>query len=216
MNTTTPDAPPPRRHPAGSDPAMRSRILDGAAQVFLETGFDAASMNDICRTAGVSKSTLYVYFADKDALFEALIEQERARLFEGAEKGLEDDVPLEDKLARYALRLSEILCSDAVIRAQRTIIAQSERKPDLSVRFYEGGAGRAHEPLRRLLDREVGAGTLVIADTTLAAYQLTELCTAGIWRQRLFGKRTEPPDAALLAEQVSSAIDMFLAAYRAK
>ena len=63
-----------RRHAAGMDPAKRDQILDGATKVFLESGFDAASMNDICRVAGVSKGTIYVYFANKEDLFEALID----------------------------------------------------------------------------------------------------------------------------------------------
>ncbi|HVG49092.1 MAG TPA: helix-turn-helix domain-containing protein, partial [Rubellimicrobium sp.] len=54
-----------RRHGAGEDPRKRDQILEGARQVFMEQGYDAASMNDICRAAGVSKGTLYVYFANK-------------------------------------------------------------------------------------------------------------------------------------------------------
>ena len=68
-----PDAAPARRHAAGADPAKRAQILEGAAQAFLEKGFDAASMEDVRRAAGVSKGTIYVYFADKAELFEALV-----------------------------------------------------------------------------------------------------------------------------------------------
>ena len=41
------------RHAAGEDPDKRAAILAGAAHVFLQTGFDATSVNDICRAAGV-------------------------------------------------------------------------------------------------------------------------------------------------------------------
>jgi len=44
------------------DGAKRRQIMDGARAVFLAQGFDAASMGDIARKAGVSKGTLYVYF----------------------------------------------------------------------------------------------------------------------------------------------------------
>ena len=67
------------------DPAKRATILDGAARVFLEKGFDAAGVNDICRAAGVSKSTLYVYFDTKETLFSTLVEHERERLFAGVD-----------------------------------------------------------------------------------------------------------------------------------
>ena len=39
-------------------------------------GFDAASMGEIAREAGVSKGTLYVYFDSKEELFEAIVEEQ--------------------------------------------------------------------------------------------------------------------------------------------
>ena len=64
-------------HPFGDeDSSKRRQILDGARRVFMDLGFDGASMNEIARAAGVSKGTLYVYFADKNRLFEAIVEAE--------------------------------------------------------------------------------------------------------------------------------------------
>ena len=62
--------------------AKRRQIMDGARTVFLSAGFDGASMNDIARAAGVSKGTLYAYFASKDDLFEAIIRGEFAQAAE--------------------------------------------------------------------------------------------------------------------------------------
>src|SRR5580692_1825404 len=58
------------------DSSKRRQILDGASKVFMDLGFDGASMGEIARAAGVSKGTLYVYFADKNRLFEAIVERE--------------------------------------------------------------------------------------------------------------------------------------------
>ena len=58
---------------AGEDPRKRRQILEGARRLFLSKGFDAASMGDIAREAGVSKGTLYVYFDNKEVLFTALV-----------------------------------------------------------------------------------------------------------------------------------------------
>src|SRR5471030_699587 len=58
------------------DSSKRRQILDGARKVFMDLGFDGASMGEIARSAGVSKGTLYVYFADKNRLFEAIVEEE--------------------------------------------------------------------------------------------------------------------------------------------
>ena len=60
------------------DSTKRRQIVDGAREVFLSHGFDAASMGEIARTSGVSKGTLYVYFNSKQCLFETIVHEEFA------------------------------------------------------------------------------------------------------------------------------------------
>ena len=69
----------PLRLVSDDDSTKRRQILDGARRVFLDLGFDGASMGEIARAAGVSKGTLYVYFADKCGLFETIVEEEKMR-----------------------------------------------------------------------------------------------------------------------------------------
>ena len=69
---------------AADDSAKRRQIVEGAREIFLAKGFDAASMSDIARTAGVSKGTLYVYFENKEQLFEAIVHAECLVHAEGA------------------------------------------------------------------------------------------------------------------------------------
>src|SRR5215510_7898994 len=80
------------RPAAGQDPVKRNQIIEGARRVFIDKGFEAASMNDVTREAGVSKGTIYVYFANKEELFEALIEEERHRIFNDLYDALERDM----------------------------------------------------------------------------------------------------------------------------
>ena len=47
----------------------RQAILDVAAEVFREAGFERASMSEICTRVGGAKATLYNHFASKDELF---------------------------------------------------------------------------------------------------------------------------------------------------
>ena len=94
------------RPAAGQDPAKRRQIIDGARRVFIEMGFDAASMNDITRAAGVSKGTIYVYFANKEELFEALIEEERRTIFDNLYEALERGGDVRDTLISYGMALA--------------------------------------------------------------------------------------------------------------
>ena len=52
----------------------REKILQSAVELFMEEGYEAASVNDICKNAGVSKGSFYHYFETKQALFLTLME----------------------------------------------------------------------------------------------------------------------------------------------
>ena len=56
----------------------RTRILDAADQIFGEKGYRQATMDDVAKKLGVSKGALYLYFASKDELFEAICRREPA------------------------------------------------------------------------------------------------------------------------------------------
>ena len=53
----------------------RRRILEAALEEFALRGFGAARMEDVARRAGVGKGTLYLYFDDKESLFEGLVHE---------------------------------------------------------------------------------------------------------------------------------------------
>ena len=202
----------PRLGP-GEDPTKRAQIVSGAGRVFSRTGFDAASVSDIAREAGVSKGTIYVYFRDKEDLFETMIDEARGRMFLEYEAVLEGPGDIRDRLVRYGRALARTLCADHVIRAHRVIIGVTERMPELGKRFYERGADRGARLLARYLDPEVATGRLEIADTHLAATQFLALATAGLFKPRLLGARKQPPSEAEIARNVDAAVAMFLCRY---
>jgi AcrR family transcriptional regulator len=204
------------RPAAGQDPAKRKQIIDGARRVFISLGFDAASMNDITREAGVSKGTIYVYFANKEELFEALIDEERGTIFKNLYESLDRSRPLRETLVRFGIGLSIKITSEKVVLAQRTVIGASERIPELGRRFYEKGPKRGHDHFVEFLKDKVEEGLLDIQDFDLAAYQFTELCLAGLFRQCMFAYRTETPKPAEIDYVARSGVNIFLKAYGAE
>ncbi|WP_158598423.1 TetR/AcrR family transcriptional regulator [Notoacmeibacter ruber] len=56
-----------------------ARILQAAAACFVRSGFQGASMHEICREAGMSPGALYRYFPSKEAIIEAIVEEVRKR-----------------------------------------------------------------------------------------------------------------------------------------
>ena len=59
----------------------RARILDGSIAAFAEKGFHSASMDDVARSAGVSKGLAYFYFKSKDELLSRSLKERVSHLF---------------------------------------------------------------------------------------------------------------------------------------
>ncbi|WP_092172501.1 TetR/AcrR family transcriptional regulator [Bosea sp. OK403] len=204
------------RRIAGADPDKRRQILDGALEVFTAHGFDAASVSDIAAAANVSKSTLYVYFQDKEHLFVALIEREREAQKRGLYEILNSDLDLAHGLAGFGEGLARMLVGDFAVSAHRIVLGVAERMPDLGKEFYERGPGYGTQCLAGYLARQVEKGVLDIDDTELAAVQFLDLCQSTLVRPRLFNAKRSPAPEAEIKRVVASAVTMFLARYARK
>ncbi len=198
---------------AGQDPAKRNQILEGAHRVFFSMGFDAASMSDITREAGVSKGTIYVYFTNKEELFEALMDNERNKMFSSLTAVLEQATSLRQALTDYGRLFTGLLLSEKGIKAHRIMLAVVERKPDFGARFYERGPRRGFLLLRSLLEGFVAKGQCVIDDLDIATYQFSELCLAKFFRQRLFGYQANVPPQDEVDCVIRAAVDVFMKVY---
>jgi AcrR family transcriptional regulator len=203
------------RRAAGEDPVKRNQILEGARVVFSRTGFDAANMNDITREAGVSKSTIYVYFSNKEELFVELIARERDALFGNLREILTSDLTAEETLRQYGTMLAGKLLSEETIKAQRAVVGIVGRMPEMSRDFYTKGYTVGQSILGTWLKERVARGEMQIDDTELAVNQFIELCMAGQYRARLFGKRADVLSPEELKRNVDSAIHIFCKAYMA-
>jgi AcrR family transcriptional regulator len=202
------------RDAADEDSSKRRQILDGASKVFMDLGFDGASMGEIARAAGVSKGTLYVYFADKNRLFEAIVEQEA---FEQRKLDFNFD-PERDvatTLREFGQAYIELLCRPRGGSAIRTVMAIAERMPDVGRRFYEQVLKNTIDRLAAYLKARVAAKDLVIDDCQLAASQFMLMCQASLFLPFVF-QAAPPPSAERMAQVVESARRIFLAAYQAK
>ena len=137
-------------HPFGEeDSSKRRQILDGARKVFMDLGFDGASMNEIARAAGVSKGTLYVYFADKSRLFEAMVEDEaleKAKIAYNLDPGRD----VETTLREFGRAYIGAMCRPGGGSSIRTVMAIAERMPEVGRRFYENVLAKIDQPSRRL------------------------------------------------------------------
>ena len=196
------------------DSSKRRQILDGARKVFMDLGFDGASMGEIARAAAVSKGTLYVYFADKSALFEAILEQE-AFQYGQVVFNFDPARDVETTLKDFGQAYIHLLCRPGGGSAIRTVMAIAERMPDVGRRYYLRVLDQTINRLCDYLKAHVASGDLKIDDCDLAASQFMELSKASLFLPFVF-QAAPPPSEERMAEVVDSATRMFLAAYKAK
>lgn len=189
--------------------AKREAIIEAASQVFLESGFEGASMADIATRVGGSKATLYGYFPSKEDLFIEVMHCAARHHFDRIFAALEsdgDDVRL--ALERFGERVLAVLCQESAVQARRAIIAESGRS-DIGLRFYEGGPKKGTVELGRYLALQMEKGRMRQSDPIVAAHHLMALLDSETITPRLFGIEKKLSKAHIRAA-VGRALDTFL------
>lgn len=114
-------------------------VLLAARNVFLTHGFSAATTDMIQQEAGVSKSTVYAHYANKEALFTAVIEAECAS-FTNTVHGIKfRPGKLRETLTMLARAYLDIVLSPGGLAVFRVVIAEGPRFPKLAREFYLAG-----------------------------------------------------------------------------
>ena len=199
----------------GEASAKRRQIMEGARTVFLASGFDGASMNDVARIAGVSKGTLYVYFELKEQLFEALIREERRQQAERLTDLSFDSDDVRGVLSEFGCRLIGMMSRPDTLAHTRMVIGASQKFPKLGRAFFEAGPRFGAIRLSIYMGRMNEKGVLRIPDVELAAWQFLELCQAGSFKPLLFRMVDEVTPAQIEAG-VRAAVEVFMRAYGAR
>ena len=193
-------SPPPR------DTKMR-QILVGARTIFLRDGFDAASMNDIAREAGVSKGTLYVYFPSKEALFASYVGDDRRRQAEQMVP-YSSTATLREALLRIGLDFMREMLAPQHIAHVRTAVGAASKFPEIGRAFYEAGPEYGEQRLTAFLG---GRSDARIGDCRQAAVEFINLVQGSLLRRALF--RSDRPTLDDIESTVRRGVDTFCRLY---
>jgi len=196
-----------------AESAKRRQILEGARAVFLNQGFDAASMGDIARAAKVSKGTLYVYFDSKEALFQEIVGEECQAQAERVFALDSSDYDVEAVLTKLGRDFIGFLCDPKRVSSFRTVVAIAERMPELGKRFYETGPASGIARVARYIEDQVKVGILDVPDCELAAAQFLDSCKSTTFFSVVANAAGRPSDERI-NYVVDRAVRTFLAAYR--
>jgi len=190
----------------------RQAILDAAAEVFQETGFERTTMAAICERLGYSKATLYNYFASKEELFSAVVFEATEAEFQATLEALDTTLAdMTEALQKFGRGLLTLLYSPQVQAVRRMVVAEAGRS-ELGKQCYELGPVRNEAAAAAFLQHAMDAGRLRQADARIAALHLRGLLEAE-WLDRFLFQTLEPISTEEINATVDRAVAAFMAAY---
>lgn len=197
---------PPRKR--GAHPA-RDLILKAATEAFLAHGYNGASIDQIAAQAGVSKPTIYSHFEGKEQLFVAIMNSicdnfETPFLGPNADS---EDLPA--ILNRVADNYTRAILQPGVVAMHRLFVAEAERFPEVSRRYYEVGPRRVHQTLAAFFKNRMARGEIRECDPLMLAQFFAAVVIAPMRTRRLFAVDAEI-DWTAMDRQNREAVALFL------
>jgi AcrR family transcriptional regulator len=188
------------------------QVLEGARTVFMADGYEGASVDDIAKSAGVSKATLYSYFPDKSLLFIEFAKSECIRQSNEIVDRIDTERPPRDVLREGGQQFLRFVTSDFGQQMFRICVAEKERFPEIGREFFLSGPQNMQRHLVGYFETAIARGELAIPDPYLAAFQFGELCKADAWMKLTFNIVDKISDEEI-DRVVDSAVEVFLARY---
>src|SRR4051794_33059251 len=186
-------------------PEERPRqILSAALEVFGERGLAAARLEDIAKRAGLSKGTIYLYFPNKEALFQEVIRQTVVSQIESGERDFESSTTsATDNLEQHMRRHWEFIRSPKFAPIFRLIHAELSQHPELARFYSDEVVTRSHRLLAAIIRRGIEQGEFRDVDPLVAARMLSApFVMHGIWcrHREAFTWMAKKTDDEVLAE----------------
>ncbi len=176
--------------------ARRQAFLAAAREVFLEHGYEAASVNDVVRMAGGSLATLYAQFGSKEGLFLAFMQDQHDRFAREMRPDSVDHLPLEEALQVVGEHFLRRLLQRDSLAFFRVMVSEGRKLPDQLRRYFtSGGADMIQDELATQLKR-AGLGE---ADARECLSYFIELLRSKHHFQAMSGESYVVSDAELKA-----------------
>jgi AcrR family transcriptional regulator len=197
---------------------VEKRILDAARTVFLQHGFEGASIDEIAKVARSGKPTIYARFPDKRALFTAVMRDMVARI-----EQFSGDIPavgsIEERLVGAGLAVLRWVLDGDRVALMQLAIAEVHRFPDLASSVSRSARDLSSEVGARFL-REIVRSDALGTQPAFAPQRLPttarsflDLVVLPILHRALFEQNREAlrPE---IGPHVASSVAFFLAACR--
>ena len=212
MATTAKPARPGGRPSRDAAAEIAGRIVDVARDQFFAAGYGATSIETIAREAGISKRTFYARFADKAAVFAAVVNRLITGVSPADVEGLFVGASVEVILFGLAKAMMQASLNPQTLALQRLLIAEAPRFPELALVMNQQGARQqAIQRIAAIIADENAAGRLAVENPALAAELFLQM-VVGLPQRRALGLG-QPMTASELAVWGQNAVRVFLHGY---
>lgn len=136
----------------------QEEILTAAFQVFAGHGYEATRIDDVARQAGIAKGTIYLYFPDKERLFQAVVRNLIPKQFDAIVNTVSGS-PRELLRALLTQMHLNVVRNEKVRAIVRMLVAESGRFPQLAEIYHQEVIVRGMKAMRQVLIRGVADGS---------------------------------------------------------
>jgi len=170
-------------------------LLDTAMRLFLVRGYEAVSVEEIAKQAGVAKRFIYARYDDKSEVFVAAIQHAFLGRFEGVLRGFEPSRRgVEGDLLDLGRKMLDVALQPEAVALHRLFIASAPLFPDLAKRFVERNRERALREVERVFLFHAERGEIELSEPQLTIEQFF-ISVVGIpQRLALLGLREGPEE----------------------
>lgn len=184
----------------------RAELMDAAQRVFIEKGFERASMDAIAIEAGISKMTVYRNFDSKESLFVACMNEQCAEMLVPNRYSPSSDLQTVRKnLVEYGKTLVELVSVKSVSTLYRLLIGEVGHFPGLGQIFYDSGPMHAGEIVEGIL-----ADLFEPADRRMRAYAFIWTALGDTFQRITLGICEFEDVKEQMHDQVAFAADLIL------
>jgi TetR/AcrR family transcriptional repressor of mexJK operon len=193
------------------DASKDEAILVAAGELFMERGYEAVSLDAVAHAAGVSKATIYSRFADKEALFRAVLDHECSSVVLPPSFMPPPGTPVRDTLIAIAEQFIGLVLGDKAMAMHRIIVAECSRAPRVAELFFETAVLATKNRFAGWVRQQNAAGRLAVKDPDGAAWRFLGAVKAEAHLRASMG--LPPMEPARLRAHVEACADEFCRAH---
>lgn len=193
------------------DAAKEAAIIRAAQAMFMDHGFDGASVDAIAEAAGVAKATVYARFKDKDGLLRAAIQSKCAEFLSATAFESKSDRPLRQNLTDFAHRFLALVTDKDALAMHALVMDAGKSGPEMPALFFETAVLPTCRLLSGYLDSERDRGRIAFDDGEDAAWRFLGMVKSEDHMRAMLGLPRRPQSE--IDAYVASCVDAFLTAH---